>query len=65
LASSSTPNNAIASKAKLKAKSTKAQQPYIDNDNNQDSFIYDRETEIKEIDARLKSLQLFMKNNMP
>ena len=27
--------------------------------------FYNREKEIKEIDSRLKSLQLFMKNNMP
>jgi hypothetical protein len=56
MASSSTPNN-----AKFKGKvSKKVYEP-----DNQDSFIYDRESEIKEIDARLKSLQMFMKNNMP
>lgn len=35
-----------------------------DEDNNKFNF-YNREKEIKEIDSRLKNLQLFMKNNMP
>ena len=38
----------------------------IEDDHRDDNdTIYDRENEIKEIDARLKSLQMFMKNNMP
>lgn len=77
---SSTPNNSVSANAhKTRSKHKTGVRLHQHHDNEQlssadDSVniendteynFYNREKEIKDIDARLKSLQLFMKNNMP
>ena len=47
------------------AKNAKGQQDRYSGGGGDKYNFYNREKEIKEIDSRLKSLQLFMKNNMP
>lgn len=70
----STPNNTLNSKSIYKNKKQIDFDTTATNNEEDDDYsggssdkynFYNREKEIKEIDSRLKSLQLFMKNNMP
>ncbi len=70
----STPNNTLNSKSIYKNKKPIDFDTTATNNDEDDDYsggssdkynFYNREKEIKEIDSRLKSLQLFMKNNMP